>query len=320
MAKLLSFQMQGGRSSYDEIATSRTLTGGSLLSHPHRLGLLIANRRPPSESERMALSRFAGLDDHQVAYIEDGIASGAIPLGQPRRHTPFAGALNSILDKLRAQEINQTQLVLHCEQCQAPGMASVRKSDLSAWRHGRTRITLEKLRSLTAGLNQLGSRRLRDPVTPDEISNLIASAGFAPHDLTDTTHQLVDRIDDRTEIKPLLAALRRAVDLSLPSTSEELLCHAAVLGITLPQAFTTNLFWEDTNRTSSPTGQQVRDLLLCYNHFISRNGFPPLSDEEIIKVIHVAERDHTRLQQLSHAEKLAERTPHIRRQPPSPSL
>lgn len=319
MTKLISFHMQGGRTSYHEIAASRTLTGGSLLSHPHRLSLLVSNRRPPSESERLALSRFAGLNDHQVVYIEDAIASGAIPLGPPRRQTPLAVALNSILDKLRAQEINQTQLVLQCAQCQAPGMVSVQTSDLPTWRHGHNKITLEKLRSLTAGLNQIGSR-LRDPVTPGEISNLIASAGFAPHDLTDTTHQVVDRIDDRTQIKPLLAALRRAVDLSLPSSSEELRCHAAVLGITLPLAFSANLYWEDTTRTSSPTGQQVRDLLLCYNHFISRNGFPPLSDEEIIKIIHVAERDHTRLQQLSHAEKLAERKPHIRRQTPSPSL
>jgi hypothetical protein len=263
---------------------------------------------------------YAGLDDDQIAYIEEGIASETIPHGQPRRRTAFGVVLNVILNKLASQGFSLHQFALLCERQVVPGAATVVQADLSTWRHGRAAITLEKLRSLVAGLRQLGPERLHDPVTSGEINQLIGAAGFASDELTDTTHDLVARIGSHSEIQPLLVALRRATDLSLPAGSEELLRYAASLGVTLPQAFAMNVYWEHNDRMSLPTGAQVRELLDCYNHFIRRNGFPPLADEDIAKVLAVAERDHARWKSLTHAEKLAKLPPGTRRQPPSPAF
>jgi hypothetical protein len=151
-------------------------------------------------------------------------------------------------------------------------------------------------------LERFGASRLTNPVTPNEIGRLVIAAGFSTRDLSDSTHEIIARIDGQSHIKKLLKALQTAVDVGLG--------HDDTARVRL---------WETPGATY-PTAEQVRELLRHYNGVIRQNGFIPLSDEEIEKVAQVAERDYANWQQRSHAEKLAERNPHDRRRPPSPSL
>jgi transcriptional regulator with XRE-family HTH domain len=317
-AKLLSFHRQGERQTLDTIAIAAAghVPGDAPLFPHARITLLLNNRRPATANERFALARQVGLEDDQIAYIEDGIASRTIPLGPADRHTPFAAALGGILDKLTAQRITLTQLASRCEKLMVPGAIAVNLPDLSVWRYGRAGISLEKLRSLAAGLRQFGPEALRDPVTPGEVDHLISAAGFKPHELTDTTHQVIARIDDCTRIKKLLADLRYAADLSM--TAENIAQRGKELGCALPSPALLSA-WEQPAR-HFPTDREVRELLDSYNQFIRRNGFTPLNEEEIAKVVAVAERDHANWKALSHTEKLGHRKHRERRSPPEPSF
>ncbi len=304
MAKLLSFHLQGGRKSLSQIAGEvRENAGGQLFTDPTRLRhLLDSNRVIPSEHERLALARYAGLDSAQIGDIEARIDAGTMPLTGRRHHTNISDALNSILEKLAAQGISTIQLAALCNQQAVPGGAPIYQPDLSIWRHGKHLPTLEKLRVLAAGLQRFGASRLTNPVTSNEIERLVTAAGFSTRDLTDSTHEIIARIDDQSHIKKLLKALRTAADVAL-GYDDTARVH----------------MWETAGATY-PTGEQVRELLRHYNGVIRQNGMAPLSDEEIEKVVRVADRDHTDWHQQSHAEKLKERKPRDRRRPPSPSL
>ena len=281
-----------------------------------RITILLNGKRPPNKLERLAISRFIGLADDQIASIEEGINSGAILLGFQQRQSPFAETLNPILDKLANQGLTLTQLAHLSAHLPLPGASPVHQRDLSSWRHGRTNITLEKLRALVASLKRLGPHHLTNPVSAEEIGGLVSAAGFNSQQITDTTHDIIVRIDDETHIKPLLRALQSAVDTSLPA--DEIHRLGAQLGYTVPSVPV--LFTWERDEKAHPTGQQIQSLLEFHNHFIRHKGFQPLSDEEIQKVVEVAERDYARWQALSHAEKLAERHPRPGRQPPSPTF
>ncbi len=204
-----------------------------------------------------------------------------------------------------------TQVALLSAQQAASGAVPFASVELTRWRTGRITITLGKLRSLTAGLQHLAQQRLRDPLTDDDITRLIIASGFALHDLTDTTHQIIARIHDRTEIKHLLTALRNATDLAIPITENRHLPKGD--DICLPRWCTLRA-WERPG-SHYPRANQIDGLLRSYNRFIHDNGFPELTDDEIAKVVAVAERDHARWRALSSAEKQICRTP---RRPPMP--
>src|SRR5205823_4956683 len=123
------------------------------------------------------------------------------------------------------------------------------------------------------------------------------------------------RIHERTEIHPLLCAVRKATDLTLPSAG--VVRNGLRLGFELPRLAAID-HWR--RGKTYPSGQQVRELMQSYNSFIGRNGFPPLTEDEIAKVVSVAERDFANCQRLSHAQKLDKRKFKARRQPPSPFL
>jgi hypothetical protein len=198
MTKLLSFPMQRGRQSYEDIADHCNGNGAPIFPTFHRLNALVHNRRTPTEVERLALYRYAGLDAGQIAAIENDITTGRIPLGFARRRTPSAAALHSILDKLAAQGGTLTQLALRSALQHAPDAIPVSQSNLSAWRYGRELPTLASLRALTEVLRQVGPGQLANPVLPAEIDGLLRASGFHPRDLTDTTHQIIDRIGEFT--------------------------------------------------------------------------------------------------------------------------
>jgi len=317
MTKLLSFHMQGGRQSYEDIADHCNGNGTPIFPTFHRLNALFHNRRTPTEEERLALYRYAGLEDGQIASIEKEITTGTIPLGFARRTTPFAAALHSILDRLAGQGVTLTQLALRSARQHAPAAIPVSQTNLSAWRYGRELPTLASLRALTEVLRQFGPGQLTDPVMPAEIDGLLIASGFHPRDLTDTTHQIIARIDEQTRIKPLLRALQSAPDTCLPP--KEVHRHGTELGYEMPSVDMLRK-WEESGQTY-PTGERVRNLLLIHNCLIRQNGFLPLSEEEIGKVVAVGERDYANWQSRSHVEKLAEqRKPLAGRRPPSPSF
>src|SRR5262249_18597832 len=160
--------------------------------------------------------------------------------------SPFAHILDRLLHKLAGQKISSRQLAFLCSQQRVRGDSPVNHSELSAWRRGRHAITLPKLRSVAAGLDYLALQRLPDPLMPEQIPSLIPAAGFRRHELTDSSHDIIANIHDRTEIKPLLRAIRQATDLAIPTTLYGDFLQA----------------WERPGRSSTqPTPQQVDDLL-----------------------------------------------------------
>ena len=214
MRKLLSFHQQGGRQKLSDIAAGLLPASKMKTSPTIRLGHLLDNQAIPTENERTALYRYASLEADLIDYIEESIKAGSIPVGTRKRQTRFADVLKPILSKLSDQGINKTQFALLSANPPVSGGIPVYQPDLSSWSTGRTRITLEKLRSLIAGLKRLESRQLCNPVSFEEIARLVIAAGFSSEQLTDTTPDIVARIDDKTRIKPLLRALQSAVDTS----------------------------------------------------------------------------------------------------------
>ena len=287
MAKLLSFHLQGGRLSHPQLAARlRDAHGKAIFPYSQRLTALLNNKCIPSKAERLALAHYVGLDDSHIASIEDGIESGAIPMGFARRQNLFTGAFIPIMDKLAAQGVTQLQVALSSAQQAIPGGSVVTGSELSMWRHGRIQPTLPKLRTFAAALRQFGPNRLRDPVTPADLDHLIAAGGFRPDQLTATTHDIIARINEDTRIKPLLRDLQSAVDTSLQV--EEVHRRGTALGYDVPTV-SVLIDWERSGGTTYPSGQQIRDLLHLYNHLIREKGFSPLSEEETSKVVAVAD-------------------------------
>ncbi|MBX3443844.1 MAG: hypothetical protein KF774_15660 [Planctomyces sp.] len=317
MEKLLSFHLQGGRRSLGEIAneikrfapSDVKLTGPRILHVTH-------NDRPANHKERAALYHYVHLDPDQIAELERGIASDSIPLGHPIRSTAFTKALNDVIDHMAAQGVNMYQFTKVAKTLSVPGGSAVRPSDLSSWRLGRTELTLQKLRSFIATVHHLNQGRLADPVTPEQLSAMVASAGFQPSQLTATTHDVVAGIDGKTRISSLLQSLREAVDVSM--ALEDICALGAQRGYNVPATALLKV-WERPDNTY-PTGRQVRGLLEWYNQLITENSYQPLSPDEVSRVVEVAERDYERWQRKSHAEKVAERNPAHRRRPPSPSF
>lgn len=317
ITKLLSFHLQGGRRTVSDVAAEIQQDDPETpkLSR-ERIITILHNSRSASDQERAALYRYVGLASDQVAYIEDGIANGQIPLGHSRQITPLTRALNDILDKLASQGVSQNQLAQFAQTLTVAGASAVRQPDISSWRLGRTGITLQKLRSLTESLKHYGPDRLGNPVTQEEIDRLIAASGFQPGQLTDTTHDIVVKIDDKTQTTTLLQALREAVDIAI---SPEDICQTGIeRGYDIPNVALLSA-WERPDN-SYPTGRQVHRLLEWYNQLIAENGRQPLSNDEINRVVEVASRDYERWQNKSHAEKVLERNHSPRRQPPSASF
>jgi hypothetical protein len=109
--------------------------------------------------------------------------------------------------------------------------------------------------------------------------------------MTATTHDIVARIDGATRLKPLLMALRHAVDINaarsvvrdIPAEgdlSEEQAGRRAQLEA-----------WERDGTSASPTPSQVRDILTRYNNLLQEKGLQELIPAEIDRILQVAQRD-----------------------------
>ncbi len=293
MHKLLSFHTQGYRCTYEDIAEAANTHGtyGCRLTAPRVLIDLLSGNSVPTQAEREALAKVARLDAAQVSLIETSIEDGSLPIHPEAslNASAFPSLLDDILSRLRVAGINQRQLILRTRSA-AGGNPEVAAASLSMWKGGRARPVLESLRALIRGLEQCRSKEGLPLVTPEEIQQLVETAGFSMQQLTSTTHDLIARIDGTTRIKPLLWALRTAADLSVAMTSVD--------GIQVP-GMNSDRFklsgwlakWESERRAEYPTAAQVRDVLARYNRLLHTNCQEVLSADEIDKVAEVAERD-----------------------------
>ncbi len=282
MYKLLDFQLQGERMHLPDVADAISSQPES--NHPispKRLKELLNGTYVSTREERLGLARFVGLDAARIDLIERAMDDGTLSLQHRRTHSAFSGLLGEFLERLRAGGINQTQLSLRCK---PPGVVEpLAQTSISAWKNGRAMPTLSSLRALVHGLEQC---RPAVAITPEEIGSLVSAAGFSPEDLSATTHDVVARIDGSTRLKPLLAALRNAVDLDVPMSAVEGLGGqgvAARSGVQLKE-------WENESLEGSPSLSQVTDLLSRFNRLLRDKGREELSAEEVQRVMEVAQR------------------------------
>ncbi len=283
MLKLLVFQTQGGRMHVPYVADAISSQPGSnhLFDH-ERLTTLLYSRGVPSREERLGLARFVGLDAAQIDLIERAVDDGTLSLQRRTTHSAFSGLLGEFLERLSAGGISQRQLSLCCK---PPGAveSQLAQPTMSAWKLGTSMPTLSSLRALAHGLERC---RPAVAITPEEIGSLVSAAGFSPEDLSATTHDVVARIDGSTRLKPLLAALRNAVDLDVPMSAVVGLGGqgAAVRsGVQLQE-------WENESLEGSPSLAQVADLLSRFNRLLQDKGREELSAEEVQRVMEVAQR------------------------------
>src|SRR5579864_3092634 len=313
MRKLLAFHTQGGRLTWDDIASNaRNMAGDSTLLPDARLRSLLCSKHIPTRQERLALAAALHLDDEQAAFIEHGIESGQISVHKHAETSPFSKRLNKILIVLRANGITTTQLALQTR-CPAHGLG-IDQSVISTWRSGNARPSLANLRALVTGLRRCereGGGRL---ISDADIHSLIDASDFTSEQLMRTSHEVVADISADTSIKPLLAALRNSIDVSV--TLDDIPVFAKGERLTGRMISV----WESETMARYPTGPQVRALLRAYNKVIRNNNGTILGDDEIDRVVEVAERERFRWKSIPASERiLAEQTKrhHL---PPSPSF
>lgn len=283
MLKLLEFQTQGERMHVPNVAVAvSSQAGPDHPLEPDRLYSLLFSRSAPTREERLGLARFVGLDAAQIDLLERAVDDDTLSLQRRKTHSAFSGLLGELLERLRAGGINQKQLGLRCK---PPGAVEpqLSRATISSWGLGKSMPTLSSLRALVHGLERC---RPEVAITPEEIGNLVSAAGFSPEDLSATTHDVVARIDGTTRLKPLLAALRNAVDLDVPMSAVAGLGGQGAAVRSAPQLQA----WESESDPNSPSLSQVADLLSRYNRLLQDKGREELSDEEVQRVMEVAQR------------------------------
>jgi hypothetical protein len=322
MGKLFSFQCQGERWSNRDIANAALSTlpkSGGMMDFQRLHNLFTETSAVPTRAERLALEHVAGLDTSQMHRIETALEDGSLTTGPRSHRSPFSARLNDILGRLRVVGISQRQLALRTAPL-GQSESELSQTTLSGWKHGLSRPTLATLRRLVKGLEKCHDRANRPLVTADEIQLLVAEAGFTLDELAATTHDIVRRIDETTELKPLLVALRNATDLNVavPAIDSEIArgepdTHAIRMTHQLNS-------WEQDGSPNSPTSEQVREVLLRYNRLLQAGGKADLTEEEIQKVVEVAERDRTDGKQRGLLNRAREHHPRTARRVISPDF
>lgn len=290
MKKLIDFHMQGDRASFIDIADA----ANAHLDPDHQLNRVRVNKLlngtgSPTSQERTALARVAGLSEAQLQLIETALDEGTLLITSrhgPRRHRSlFSERFGVLLDRLHDHGLSQRQLALQCI-CPGQSETSVSGPSLSDWRNGHVEPTAASLRGLVHGLRRYASMI----VSEGDIEQLVSAAGFSMQELFATTHDLITDINEQTRLKPLLAAIRNAVDIELPMPAVANRIETAdPSGIRSFQNRLTN--WELDGYSKSPTESQVLELLGIYNAILRDKGMPELSPVEIGKVMEVAARD-----------------------------
>lgn len=277
MQKLLEFHTQGERRNMHDIAlAANAAVDHNCLRDARHVTQLLRGKDLPTAGQRQALARAAGLSPSQIGRIEAAVEDGSLAINARRTHSQFSALLGELLERLRAVNISQRQLIMRTVPV---GETEPRVSEgtLSGWKHGIVEPTLSTLRALAHGLE-----RCHPVVTKEEIGSVVSAAGFSVDDLAATTHDIISRIDDSTRLKPLLTALRNAADLDVPMS-------LASDGVRNFEARLKD--WESKFQPGIPLQSELRDLLECYNHLLRKKGETGLSEEEIQRVMEVAQRD-----------------------------
>ena len=309
MGKLLSFHCQGGRWSQPDIADAvNALPGPDCNVSVQRMhGILSDPSATPTRAERQALEKVAGLSAPQIDLIERAVEDGLLPLVPDPSPSRFSAQLTDILGRLRAAGISQAQLVSRTIPLGQTEM-ELSEAALSRWKNGRMNPTLATLRGLVNALARCHDGANRPLVTADEIRQLVSAAGFTFDDMSATTHDIVARINGATQLKPLLSALRNAVDLNV---SASIVDSDTARGPADDGTRMVHLLrqWEADGVANSPTLAQVGELLTRYNRPLRAAGTPELTAEEMQRVLEVAQRDREDGQQRGFRKRLQEHRP-----------
>jgi hypothetical protein len=309
MGKLLSFHCQGGRWSRRDIADAvNGLPGSNCNVSSQRIKNILGNTNSvPTRAERQALETVAGLNMSQVHCIEAAVEDGILPLSRNPSPSRFSTQLSDILGRLQAAGISHRQLASHMIPL-GQTEPELSLSTLLTSKNGKTNPTLATLRALVKALERCHDRAHCPLVTTDEIRQLAHAAGFTLDDLVATTHDIVGRINEATQLKPLLSALRNAADLNvaMPAIDSETARGDADNGARMAHSLRS---WECLNQIHSPTAAQVAEILTRYNRLLRAGGKPELSSDEIQKVLEVAQRDREDGQQRGFRKRAQEHRP-----------
>jgi hypothetical protein len=320
MAKLLSFHRQGGRMTTHDIAeqAARAETTVEKLTD-RRVTCLLAGNCVANAAERAALARFAGLTADEAADIEGRLDDGRMQILPERKEGQFSAVLREFFDRLQAHAITQSDVAARSVD-ELTGDPGIDKAALSAWKLGKSGISLVSLRSLVRGLEACRDRAGLPIVPPEDITRLIEAAGFSPSQLSATTHDIVNAIDETTRIKPLLVAIRNASDLSVTAATVDQLDEEQPQQPPQERLLHRLNTWENESKAYYPTVPQTKALLERYNVILAGKGQQPLDRDEIRKVVEVAERDYAARHDPTHAETVQQSRRPSSRSPISPNF
>jgi transcriptional regulator with XRE-family HTH domain len=211
MLKLIDFQMQGNRCDLADIAQAvRALPNPNVRAFTlDRLKAILMSNSVPTASERIGLARAVGLNDDQISLIETAVENGQIEIGPRIQATPFSRLFDDLASRLSDNDITLQELSTRSIPLGGDAPA-VSPQTLSNWRTGRSNPSLSAFRGLVRVLE-----RFQNVVSQAEIEQLINASGFSPAQLNDTTHDIIERINGDTKLKPLLVSLRNASDLDV---------------------------------------------------------------------------------------------------------
>ena len=320
MRKLFSFHQQGRRCLTADLAKAATaLLEPSNQIDEMRLAVLLAGRGVPSEFERKALGKVAGLTDGQLDQIEAAVDDGTLPLSPRAFPSRFSKHFSEIVERLWSFDISNRELEsksILIGQTE-PLFSSV---TVSSWKSGKARPTLSAFRGLIVSLERCFDKAGARIVADDEINSLIAEAGFTSKELTATTHDFIAEIDDKTRIKPLLASLRNAVDLNVIMSAVDDPDLKASLGVPSNDLLSMMKHWENEASPTFPTNVEVHDLLARYNYLLRAKGEPELNADEIQRVADLAQRERDEVQRQGFLKKAISQRPQASRRILSPDI
>jgi hypothetical protein len=289
--------LSGNESQIDDLRIDRLLTGKSSV---------------PSQDERLALAKVAGLSSPQAHLIETAVDEGQLPLIPTPPSTPFSTRLTELLARLKAAGITQKQLAARTAPLGTTD-AEMSQTPISDWRLNKKRPTQAALRSLVRGIEQCHDKFGRPLVLAEEIQQLVTLAGFTMEDISATTHDIVARINDETRLKPLLAALRNAADLNVPMNAVDSIPFQTPAGVNAPYLWALLEAWESEGKSITPNPEQARELLARYNRLLHDKGEVELSPEEIERVVEVVQRDRAEGSQMGFRKRAHEHRPRTAR-------
>lgn len=290
MSEIIGFQTQADRAFLKDIPG---------FADDHRCRDILANTGVPNEEERQALYDYAKLTPAQQDEIESAVRGQTIKFGRPDQRTPFAKALDEVLDQIKTQGLRAQDV---CENSKDADGKAIAQSELSQLRHGKYPPTADKLRAILRGIDWCNARMLT-PISEQQKAELVAASPVPDWRLHATSHDCIARADSNTSIKELLLQIREAVDINVQRPVVIKLNNTPHSGGVHINSQGMLLNWE-TEGYQVPEPKMVEGLLKRYDHLLQQNGHEPLSQSDHAKVLSIAERDYGTWLNTPHKDKV----------------